>query len=597
MHRDIAVSQTHRLAADRIDDTPHQRAFHARFFHRRQRIDCLAALCDGEHGRPLVEDGIAIAKFAAVIDLDMQTRQCLDIKLAHQSTKVAGAAGDGDHAVELARTFLRQVQFGQHDCVVLEVDSTADGIGDAARLLEDLFLHEVFVFAARSANRIVGHRVRLNRDRRAVERLHLVCCARDHGHLPALQEDHPMRVIEDGGNVRGDVILTLAHPDRDTARIADAHHNQTVGLMPAHDDNGVSAFELTHGHTSRLSKIAVSASSSESLDQLDDDLGIGIRIEDDAFSHQILTQFKVILNDSIVDDDEITVHADVRVRIAFRGCAMRRPARVTDPDLPCDRTAAHPIAQIGQLAHIAPDGDLPVFKHGQPCRVVTAIFQALQTIQNNGCRIPKADITHNATHGLLSLHCNRWFQVWSASSRLDEFKVTAGRAVEVAVDAPKTWVGQRSRKLIHGFFAHLRQNVARHAVGVGAKAERAAKRHADCCASESFEFSHPVLSTGDRRRDDDRPRFGRDIRQPILRRSQAFRMASALRRDQDQLPALDQLDGVQQRLAVDFTAPHPISPPGENEGCKNRISHIFDLRHRDDEPMCDRAHAQDRIDQ
>ena len=74
--------------------------FLAGFFERRQRIDGFAALGDGEHGAALVDNRIAIAVFAAVIDFDVQARQLLDVEFTDESAVVTGAAGDGDNPLK-----------------------------------------------------------------------------------------------------------------------------------------------------------------------------------------------------------------------------------------------------------------------------------------------------------------------------------------------------------------------------------------------------------------------------------------------------------------------------------------------------------------
>ena len=220
----------------------------------------------------------------------------------------------------------------------------------------------MLVFAFGGADRIPGDFVDLRLDRRAVERLHADARRRDRRHLAAFEEDHPPGLFEDRRDVRGDELLALAQADGDAARVADAHRHQSIRLALAHDDDGVRALQTADRPPRRLGHVAVRAVVGEARDQLHDHFGVGVGLELDAFRRQFLAQFQVVFDNAVVDDDEIAVHADVGMGVVFGGRAVRRPARMPDADLPADRVAFQSGAQIGELAHVAPQGDPAVLR-------------------------------------------------------------------------------------------------------------------------------------------------------------------------------------------------------------------------------------------
>src|SRR5690606_6868496 len=113
-------------------------------------------------------------------------------------------------------------------------------------------------------------------------------------------------------------------------------------------------------------------------------------------------QLAEVLDNTVMHDDGPPAAADVRVRVAWAGHAVRRPARVPDPDPAIERRVTHPLEQVAQLAHIAPDRDLIALHDGDPRRVVAAIFQALQAGQNDRRCVARANVSNDSTHSISS---------------------------------------------------------------------------------------------------------------------------------------------------------------------------------------------------
>src|SRR5205823_8479221 len=83
-------------------------------------------------------------------------------------------------------------------------------------------------------------------------------------------------------------------------------------------------------------------------------------------------------------DDAIVHHGHffggVRMRIVLGRAAMRRPARVANADGAFERLAFQPALEVLQLSLGAPPGELAAFERSNARRIITAIFEALERI-------------------------------------------------------------------------------------------------------------------------------------------------------------------------------------------------------------------------
>ena len=82
-----------------------------------------------------------------------------------------------------------------------------------------------------------------------------------------------------------------------------------------------------------------------------------------------------------------------------RRLAVGRPARVADADRAGQRLAAEPRLEVDQLALGAPALDVAVDQGGDAGRIVAAIFQALQRLDQQGGDGSLADDSDDAAHG------------------------------------------------------------------------------------------------------------------------------------------------------------------------------------------------------
>ena len=155
---------------------------------------------------------------------------------------------------------------------------------------------------------------------------------RDDRHLLVAEEHDVARVAQDRRNVRGDEELAVAESDDD--RRAVAHGDDLVGIVGRDQHQREQAAHVQQRPPHRILEPVVFHLA---LDQVRDDLGVGLGDERVPFLLQLLLQIEVVLDDAVVDDDDAAGAVAMRMRVLFGRAAVRRPARVADAVLAVDR--------------------------------------------------------------------------------------------------------------------------------------------------------------------------------------------------------------------------------------------------------------------
>ena len=81
---------------------------------------------------------------------------------------------------------------------------------------------------------------------------------------------------------------------------------------------------------------------------MNDGFRIGVGLEPVAFGLELGAQFAEILDDAVVDDGNLRRH--MRMRVALRWTAVRRPARVSDAGPSGKRLGEQALFEIAQFA-------------------------------------------------------------------------------------------------------------------------------------------------------------------------------------------------------------------------------------------------------
>jgi len=131
---------------------------------------------------------------------------------------------------------------------------------------------------------------------------------------------------------------------------------------------------------------------------VDNDLGIGIRVELHTLNRQISAQFEVVFDNAIVNQDNIPGAANVRVSVAGGRFAMGCPAGMPYADGTLQRLCIHQGGKFAQFTGFTPNLNTPRFNHGNARRIITTIFQPAQTVEDNWRGVLPADVANNTTH-------------------------------------------------------------------------------------------------------------------------------------------------------------------------------------------------------
>jgi hypothetical protein len=135
------------------------------------------------------------------------------------------------------------------------------------------------------------------------------------GNLPVVEEDGLLGTSHEGGSVAGDEIRLVAQPDyerRSTTgsdhdlRIIEAEHGNAVGspALGKSQSDGIDEAILI------LRKLGVMIG-----DQVAEDLGIGLGGEGDSLGGKKALEGPEVLDDPVVNQDELTVLAQMRMGI------------------------------------------------------------------------------------------------------------------------------------------------------------------------------------------------------------------------------------------------------------------------------------------
>src|SRR5439155_13576898 len=140
------------------------------------------------------------------------------------------------------------------------------------------------------------------------------------------------------------------------------------------------------------------------LDQVHDDLGVGVGAERVAVGLERGFQLAEVLDDAVQDDRELpVVAAGERVRVLLGDGTVRRPARVPEPGRGLRAVRAGGVLQELQIADSAHVVELFLLAERQAGRVVAAVLQPLEALEQKVLTCSPADVADDSTHARTSL--------------------------------------------------------------------------------------------------------------------------------------------------------------------------------------------------
>ena len=144
------------------------------------------------------------------------------------------------------------------------------------------------------------------------------------------------------------------------------------------------------------------------LDQLDDDLGVGLALEMVAVALQFGLEAPVVLDDAVVDERQPVVFGVMGVGIDIARLSMRRPPGMGDADVSGQVLARrHPL----QVAHLAlglvDDEVAPVADERHSGTVIAPVFEPGQPLDQDRIGLPPSDVTDDSAHKNLAFNSQK----------------------------------------------------------------------------------------------------------------------------------------------------------------------------------------------
>ena len=360
--------------------------------HRLDRVARLPRLRDADDEGVLVDDRVAVDPLARDVRLDRDAAPLLDHVPADDAGVVRRPAGDDDDPPQLAELVLVQPE------AVLDEDPVPDTVADRdlepLGLLVDLLEHEGLVALA-----LGDLLVPVDADDLELDRLAVLGADHAHGlgcHL------HDVAVIgvrdatclgEERREVRGEEVLAVAVPD-DERRLA-AHPDQPVRLVTVDHDEGEMALQAAVHGAHGSEKIAVV----DGLEQVRDDLGVGLGAECVTGFLELLLELTVVLHDPVQHDREVAfVAARERMGVVLVHAAVGRPPRVADARRGDRAVLRHGFLQIREIPDGADVLEPAVLEERDPGRVIASELEALEAGDEQIFRGAMPDIADDPAH-------------------------------------------------------------------------------------------------------------------------------------------------------------------------------------------------------
>ena len=193
--------------------------------------------------------------------------------------------------------------------------------------------------------------------------------ARQLGHLVVLEEQHAPGVREQRWNVA--TAQGCAITQADDQRRSILGHDDAIGLFRRCNRERVGATHASERSSHGFEQAR--ALLHRAVDEVRDDLGVGVALEAHAVLLELALQLQVILDDAVVNDRDVTGQMRVRVRLARP--TVRCPARVADARGAVELPALDRSRQVIELADGADQLQRAPVMDRETGRVVTAIFE------------------------------------------------------------------------------------------------------------------------------------------------------------------------------------------------------------------------------
>ena len=170
--------------------------------------------------------------------------------------------------------------------------------------------------------------------------------------------------------------------------------DEKVRVVAVDDDEREVALELGEREPNRVDEIALVVA----LDEVGDGLRVGLGGEGVALGRETRAELPVVLDDPVEHDrDASGVAAGQRVRVLLGDRSVRRPTRVPEPGRG-GGAVRRPLDQVLERADGTHVREPAVLQKSDSARVVPAVLQALEALQEQRLRLTRSDVSDDSTH-------------------------------------------------------------------------------------------------------------------------------------------------------------------------------------------------------
>src|SRR6185312_8298489 len=218
-----------------------------------------------------------------------------------------------------------------------------------------------------------------------------------------VEDQHTPRMLEQRGNIRGQVLLVLAYSDNQWTTTR-TRTDQQIWLLRAADRDGIRAGHAGQCLAYRQFKIVVGHTKVFALNQVRKDFGVGFGEKCVTFALKFYAQFGVILDNPIMHYSQHTSAIEVGMRVRVVGTPVCGPTRVTNTQWTILRTLRFRDRrfQIRDFARATMQGQRAIGGENRDTGgIVAAIFETSERIKQNGSDIGplRADVANDTAHG------------------------------------------------------------------------------------------------------------------------------------------------------------------------------------------------------
>src|SRR5258707_2929215 len=241
------------------------------------------------------------------------------------------------------------------------------------------------------------------------------------GNVAVREEKRFARMLEQGRNIAGDEIFSLAKANH--RRRAQARGDNLLGIIRRKENQCVDAAQFLQRPAYRFFKR--NAALRVFFHEVRHNFSVRFGGELVSFLLQLFLEFEVVFDNSVVDDDDLARAVAMRMGVFFCWTAVGGPARVADAISAIQWALGDDLFEIAEFSRGTADFQLAgVGNDGDARGIVTTVLELAQSLDDDGHNFLWPDITDYSAHARDLLR--RFLAAYHAGSLT---KVNSGKPV------------------------------------------------------------------------------------------------------------------------------------------------------------------------